>query len=59
MYPLVLFQPQANCPWKHHSTLVIPSAAQRSRGTCGAPFPQTTAYSSFNYYLLPHGSATL
>jgi hypothetical protein len=31
---LVFFQPLATSPWKHHSTLVIPSAAQRSRGTC-------------------------
>ena len=41
---------------KRHPPLCHP---ERSRGTCGAPFPQTTACSSFSRYSLSHGNAAL
>jgi hypothetical protein len=41
---------------EHHDPLLC--HPERSRGTCGAPFPQTTACDSFSHYLLSHGNAT-
>jgi hypothetical protein len=35
-FPLSLFHPLANSPWKHQPPFVIP---ERSRGTCSAPAP--------------------
>jgi hypothetical protein len=45
--------------WATALKFVIPTGAQRRGGTCGAPFPQTTACSSFIHYLLSHGNVTL
>ena len=43
---------------RHHLKLVIPTGAQRSGGTCCAPFPQTTARDSVHPSLLQPRCAT-